>query len=305
MNGITKGQRNGRAIYGVKRLKVGIIMKIKKLVALALAGTMVFSMAACEGKKDDEKGSANSKVKNTADVAADEGKKQVNKEETGEIIDIALAKFEEFTKEQDKNYSYGMEMTMKMESEGIEVSMEMDSTSSSYDGVVYTMSNTKAGVLGETEEIIEEMYTITKEDGTVVTAMKTSEDDEWYVDTEDTVELENVEEPNFDIDAIKDAVKIEKKGDNYYLTMEISAADMGLDEDELMLGLSEFDVAVIVVYNEKQDEITEVEMKMDLDAINEMTAAFGDVNVEEFTMKMVDIKKNDKPIEIPAEIELD
>ena len=194
---------------------------------------------------------------------------------------------------------------MKMQREGIEVSMEMDSTSSSYDGVVYTMSNTKTGVLGETEEIIEEMYTITKEDGTVVTAMKTSEDDEWYVDTEDTVELENVEEPNFDIDAIKDAVKIEKKGDNYYLTMEISAADMGLDEDELMLGLSEFDVAVIVVYNEKQDEITEVEMKMDLDAINEMMAAFGDVNVEEFTMKMVDIKKNDKPIEIPAEIELD
>ena len=46
-------------------------------------------------------------------------------------------------------------------------------------------------------------------------------------------------------------------------------------------------------------------MKMDLDAINEMMAAFGDVNVEEFTMKMVDIKKNDKPIEIPAEIELD
>ena len=149
------------------------------------------------------------------------------------------------------------------------------------------------------------MYTITKEDGTVVTAMKTAEDDEWYVETEDAEEMEDMEEPNFDIEAIKDATTIEKKGDNYYLTMEISASDMGLDEDELMLGLSEFDVAVVVVYNEKQDEITEVEFKMDLDAINEMMAAFGDVNIEEFTMKMVDIKKNDKPIEIPAEIELD
>ena len=43
-------------------------MKIKKLVALALAGTMVFSMAACEGKKDDKKGSTNSKTKNTVEV---------------------------------------------------------------------------------------------------------------------------------------------------------------------------------------------------------------------------------------------
>ena len=277
-------------------------MKIKKLVALALAGTMVFSMAACEGKKDDKKGSTNSKTKNTVEDATDNASKM---EADGESIDRILAKFEEFTKEQDNNYSYGMEMSMKMESEGIEVSMEMDSTSSSYDGVVYSKSNTKSEAFGETEEIIEEVYTITKEDGTVVTAMKTAEDDEWYVETEDAEEMEDMEEPNFDIEAIKDATTIEKKGDNYYLTMEISASDMGLDEDELMLGLSEFDVAVVVVYNEKQDEITEVEMKMDLDAINEMMAAFGDVNVEEFTMKMVDIKKNDKPIEIPAEIELD
>lgn len=277
-------------------------MKIKKLVALALAGTMVFSMAACEGKKDDKKGSTNSKTKNTVEDATDNASKM---EADGESIDRILAKFEEFTKEQDNNYSYGMEMSMKMESEGIEVSMEMDSTSSSYDGVVYSKSNTKSEALGETEEIIEEVYTITKEDGTVVTAMKTAEDDEWYVETEDAEEMEDMEEPNFDIEAIKDATTIEKKGDNYYLTMEISASDMGLDEDELMLGLSEFDVAVVVVYNEKQDEITEVEFKMDLDAINEMMAAFGDVNIEEFTMKMVDIKKNDKPIEIPAEIELD
>ena len=277
-------------------------MKIKKLVALALAGTMVFSLAACEGKKDDKKGSTNSKTKNTVEDATDNASKM---EADGESIDRILAKFEEFTKEQDNNYSYGMEMSMKMESEGIEVSMEMDSTSSSYDGVVYSKSNTKSEALGETEEIIEEVYTITKEDGTVVTAMKTAEDDEWYVETEDAEEMEDMEEPNFDIEAIKDATTIEKKGDNYYLTMEISASDMGLDEDELMLGLSEFDVAVVVVYNEKQDEITEVEFKMDLDAINEMMAAFGDVNIEEFTMKMVDIKKNDKPIEIPAEIELD
>ena len=277
-------------------------MKIKKLVALALAGTMVFSMAACEGKKDDKKGSTNSKTKNTVEDATDNASKM---EADGESIDRILAKFEEFTKEQDNNYSYGMEMSMKMESEGIEVSMEMDSTSSSYDGVVYSKSNTKSEALGETEEIIEEVYTITKEDGTVVTAMKTAEDDEWYVETEDAEEMEDMEEPNFDIEAIKDATTIEKKGDNYYLTMEISASDMGLDEDELMLGLSEFDVAVVVVYNEKQDEITEVEFKMDLDAINEMMAAFGDVNIEEFTMKMVDIKKNDKPIEIPAEIELE
>lgn len=277
-------------------------MKIKKLVALALAGTMVFSMAACEGKKDDKKGSTNSKTKNTVEDATDNASKM---EADGESIDRILAKFEEFTKEQDNNYSYGMEMSMKMESEGIEVSMEMDSTSSAYDGVVYSKSNTKSEALGETEEIIEEVYTITKEDGTVVTAMKTAEDDEWYVETEDAEEMEDMEEPNFDIEAIKDATTIEKKGDNYYLTMEISASDMGLDEDELMLGLSEFDVAVVVVYNEKQDEITEVEFKMDLDAINEMMAAFGDVNIEEFTMKMVDIKKNDKPIEIPAEIELD
>ena len=159
-------------------------MKIKKLVALALAGTMVFSMAACEGKKDDKKGSTNSKTKNTVEDATDNASKM---EADGESIDRILAKFEEFTKEQDNNYSYGMEMSMKMESEGIEVSMEMDSTSSSYDGVVYSKSNTKSEALGETEEIIEEVYTITKEDGTVVTAMKTAEDDEWYVETEDGV----------------------------------------------------------------------------------------------------------------------
>ena len=127
-------------------------MKIKKLVALALASTMVFSMAACGDKKSDAKSS-------------------------NETVEKVVEAFGEFVKEQDSDFSYDSNMTMKMEGNGQTVTMEMAGTSVSYDGVTYTKSTTKTIMDKESQEVVEESYDIKKEDGSLISATKTSLDE--------------------------------------------------------------------------------------------------------------------------------
>lgn len=263
-------------------------MRIKKLVALALAGTMVFSMAAC-GSKKDEKSSGN---------------QAVNGEASEVTLDSVLDAFGTFTEEQDKNYSADTSMVMKMKGEGVEVYMDMKASSSSFDGVTYAKTTTKTDMLGEDVEEVEESYTITKEDGSVVMATKAVGDEEWDVDTTDAEDVEEVTE-KFDIEAAKKTAKMEKDGDNCYVTMNISATEMGLESNELLGDMSDFKVTVKVTYNAKEGAVTEVSVEFDLDALNEMFAALGAVEVTEFSMKVDNIKKNDKVIEIPDEIQLD
>lgn len=256
-------------------------MKIKKLVALALASTMVFSMAACGDKKSDAKSS-------------------------NETVEKVVEAFGEFVKEQDSDFSYDSNMTMKMEGNGQTVTMEMAGTSVSYDGVTYTKSTTKTIMDKESQEVVEESYDIKKEDGSLISATKTSLDEEWDVEEYDAEDVETSEDEmdDFDVEAIKKDAKIETKGDNAIVTMEIAADQVGMDADELMGDMEGFSIKAIVTYNTKDAAITDVEFVFDLKALDEMFGALG-VKVSECTMKMNNIKKTDKAIEIPEEIELD
>lgn len=259
-------------------------MKIKKLAALALASIMVFSMAACGGSKDDKKSASKAN-----DVS----------------VDTVVEAFEAFSKEQDKNYSVDTTMIMKMTSEGMEMNMETFSQSSSYDGVNYTKTTTKMDMAGMQQETVDEVYTIEKEDGVVTEATKTSDDEEWEVDTYEIIESDEEEEVKLDVEALKKSAKMETKGDECFVTMEVSGADMDLGDDAMMGDMSDMKLNVVVTYNAKDSAITGMEVKMDLDAINEMMKELGDIEVSEFQIKMENIKKTEKAIEIPAEIELD
>ena len=254
-------------------------MKIKKLLALALAGTMVFSMAACGDKKEsDKEGAGSGKV--TAESVID--------------------KFDDFTKNMEKNYSSETYMKMKMTASGMEMDMEMTGLSTSYDGVTYTKSTTS--MLGMKD--VSEEYIITKEDGSVVEAYKSADDDEWEIDTYDAEDVEDTES-TLDVEEIKKTAKLEEDGDNYIVTMEVDAEDMDISDEEMFEGAEDMKVKVIVTYNSKEEAITEIEIEFDLDVLTEALSALGEVEISELEMKITNIKKNDKAIEIPEEIELD
>ena len=122
-------------------------------------------------------------------------------------------------------------------------------------------------------------------------------------DAED-VETSEDEMDDFDVEAIKKDAKIETKGDNAIVTMEIAADKVGMDADELMGDMEGFSIKAIVTYNTKDAAITDVEFVFDLEALDEMFGALG-VMVSECTMKMNNVKKTEKAIEIPEEIKLD
>lgn len=262
-------------------------MKIKRVAALVLASTMIFSMAGCGDKKDS---------KGTDSQAANSAASEVT-------IDTVIEAFETFTKEQDKNYAADTTMIMKMEAEGMAMNMEVSANSSSYEGVTYSKTTTKVDMLGIKQDIVEESYTITKEDGTVIVATKEADAEEW--DIEEASEEESESESKLNFEELKKSATMEKKGDNCYLTMKLSADQIEMEENELMGDMSDFTVDTIVTYNAKDGAITEIEFKFDLDAINDMVAEAGSGSVSEFSMKVENIKKNDKAIEVPAEIKLD
>lgn len=195
-------------------------------------------------------------------------------------------------------------MAMKMEGMGESVTVETKSTSASYDGVTYTKTTTKNIMPDATEEVVEESYDITKEDGSLVSATKTSEDEEWDVVEYESDDEDSEEIPELDVEALKKAAKIEYKGDDAIVTMELSADQVGMGTDELMGDMDGFSVKTIITYNSKNKAIANVEFVFDLESLNEVFGALG-LKFSECSMKLENIKKTEKAIEIPAEIELD
>ena len=264
-------------------------MKIKRFAALALAGTMVFSMAACGGEKDGK--SSDSQT--------------VSAEASNVSVDTVVEAFDEFTKNQDKNFSADTTMIMKMEAEGLNMNMDLSASSSSYEGVTYSKTTTKIDMLGISQDITEESYTIKKEDGSVVIASKEADAEEWELENTTVEELEEGSSEKLDIEALKKTATMEAKGDTCYVTMKLTADQIDMEENTLMGDMSDFTVDTIVAYNAKESAITSIEFKFDLEALNGMVEELGGGKVSEFFMKIENIKKNDKAIEIPADIKLD
>lgn len=292
-------------------------MKIKRLVALALAGTMVFSMAACGDKKDND--SASETKKNVTTNNEETNKQETNKQETNKqeinsestnngaddvLVQKVLEAFAQYAENSEKNYSADMIMKIEMEASGMTMEIDSVQSSSSYDGVTYIKATSKVDMFGEKEESVDETYTITMEDGSVICATKSLDDDEWDVFPE--IDLDEESETDIDVEELLETAQIEKKGDNYYVKISVDAGDMGLSEDDIMSGVSDAKVDVILTYNIDNEAITEIEIDMDWKLIEEAFASlFGEVEITELSMTIENIKKTDKPIEIPAEIELD
>jgi hypothetical protein len=200
-------------------------MKIKKLLALGLAGMMVFSMAACGDKKDSDKGSG-------------KGDKVT--------VETVLESFKKYTDEDDKSYAYDMIMSMKIEASEMAIEMESEQNVKANGGVKYVKDTSSTNMLGESQDSVTETYTITKEDGTVIEATKEAGDDEW--DVYET-EVEEEEESEIDIEDLAKTAKIENDGHNYYVTATVSAEDMGITEDGMMEGVEDTSVDVVITYN--------------------------------------------------------
>ena len=258
-------------------------MKIKKLLALGLVGTMVFSMAACGGSKDSDKGA----------------------DKTGDVtVETVLEAFDKYTDESDTGYSYDMIMSMKIEAEEMSVEMDSKQTIMAYDGVKYTKESTTTSMLGMDDESVTETYLIKMEDGTVIEATKDADDDEW--DVYETEIEEDDSESKLNVEELAKTAKIEKDGNNYLVTATVNAEEMGLTEEGMMEGLEDTTVEVVITYNAKQKDITSIDVNMDKEIMEALfSALLGEVEVKELTIKVENIKKSDKAIEIPSEIELD
>ena len=263
-------------------------MKIKRLGALALAGTMVFSMAAC-GDKGEAKTSGGDKVSNEANNVSAE---------------TVLEAFAQYSKDDDKNYSADMSMNIDMNVSGMAMKITSTNFASSYDGVTYSKVTSTTNMFGAEESTVDETYTITMEDGTVMCATKSSEDDEW--DVYEDFGLDTESDSDINVEELLDSAKIEKKGDNCYVTITMDADEMDLSDDDIMSGIPDAKVDVVLTYNAKEETLTEINVDVDKKIIEEAFGEmFGEVEIAEFSLKIENIKKNDKPIEIPAEIELD
>ena len=257
-------------------------MKLKKLLALALASTMVFSMAACGDKKESDK-----KTGNVDKVT----------------VETVLEAFKQYTENDDECYSYDMIMTMKIEAAEMSIELDSEQNVKANGGVKYVKDTSTTSMLGESDSTVTETYTITKEDGTVIEATKEASDDEW--DVYEVYEEEDAEN-KVDIEELAKSAKIENDGHNYYVTATVNADEMGLTESGMMEDAEDVSVDVIITYNAKEKDITAIDIDMDQEIIESLfSALLGEVEVKEFTMKMENIKKCDETIEIPSDIELD
>lgn len=254
-------------------------MKLKKLAALAMVGTMVLGMAGCGGSEEKAK-----------DVS----------------VDTVVEAFDTFMKEQNESYYYETSFVTKIMSGDNEVYMDLQGTSNAYDGVWHQTSIGKTNMFGEDVESSEEIYVIKKKDGSVVTASKEAEDDEWYVDTDDAEDVEEETKLQLNVEDIKKTAKMETKGDNCYVTMQVDPE--AVDVDFTTMGnsdMADVKLQVKVTYNMKEEAIKNIEMGFDMDTLNNSSDSGNSAKVTEFSVKVENIKKNTKAIEIPSEIELD
>lgn len=287
-------------------------MKIKKLVALALAGTMVFSMAAC-GDKEKEKSSSNdttsaSENKTEADTDAgntDAGNSDAGNSEVSDVsLETVLEAFNAYVETNGKNSSYDTYMAMKMSAEGMTIDMVVDAEIKNYDNVTYTKTTSKTSMMGASEETTEEGYRIIKEDGSEVVASRTVGEDEWDMGSITSIDMDLYDAfsgAEFSADEMKDLATMENNGDECVVTVKYEASEMDSDMFE---GLDGIEMDIIITYNVKEASVTGIAIDFDIDAFNEMNASMG-VTYEELELEMSNIKKLDQPIEVPSEIQLD
>ena len=271
-------------------------MKIKRLAAMALAGTMVFSMAACSdsGKKESNNATTNN------ETTKDEG----GNNEAGNVpVEDVIEAYKMYVENDGKNYSYNTTQISDVDAEGFSVYMEEYIEAKSFDNVTYTKTTYKTNLLGTDEEYVEEALIIVKEDGSEVRASKSGDEDEWSVGvitTSELIVLEALNDREVNVDEVKKSAKMESKGDECYVTMKLET-----DEVEIEDKTGSFKADVIVTYNTKENVITDIEYIFDLESINEYFSDLDNMVYNELEVKINNIKKMDKPIEIPAEIELD
>ena len=319
-------------------------MKIKRLAAIALAGTMVFSMAACSGDKKDKSSGENttsgSEITSSEEAntdKSDEGEnkdKEADTKQEGKVEqEETSAKEEETNKEKEtaskdkgstssdasledvingfieyldcdgKNYTFDSYLATKMKSEGIDIDMQVDMLTKSYDNVTYTKMVTKFNMMGFNEEYAEETYVINKEDGTQVVATKEVSEDEWQIGVSSTIEFDlynMLKEQKLELKELMNMAKVEKNGSESCVKFTIETEEV---TNELYGEISSVKIDVIVTYDENAGVVTGIALECDVDSFNELIAKFGDISYDKMEMKIENIKKTDKPINVPAEID--
>lgn len=270
-------------------------MKIKRLVAMALAGTMVLCMVACS---DTDKKASSNATENNETVKDENG----NNENSNVSVEDVIEAYKLYVENDGKNYSYDTLQISDIEAEGLSIYVEEDIETKSYDNVTYTKTKYKTNIMGSDEEYVEESLIIVKEDGSEVVASKSDDDEKWNVGvitTSELIVLEALNDKEVNVEEVKKSAKMESKGDECYVTMKLETSEVDIEGET-----GSFEVDVIVTYNTKENAIAAIEYEFDLESINEYFLRLDNMTYEKLEVKIDNIQKMDKPIEIPEEIEL-
>lgn len=277
-------------------------MKIKRLVALAMASTIVISMSACSDKKTV---SSNNQVGNQAANDSEDILKDVS-------LDVVLNSFKEFIENEEKNYSVVMSSVVAAEYSGSPIESDIISSVSFYDGVTYSKSVGTTNMYGKKEDISTESYTIIKEDGSQVEATKETNANEWDVTVYSAEQMAKFdmlpeETEKMDVEELKKSANLENKGEECYVTLKLDGGYIDQSGSYSSDSGNGFAVDVTIVYNKKDAMITDIDMIYNVDELNRMYANMGleGTTYSEYSMKYANIKKLNNPIEIPAEISID
>lgn len=271
-------------------------MRIKRLVAMALAGTMVFSIVACSDAKKKESSNATTNNETTKDEEGNNGTSNVP-------VEDVIEAYKMYMQNDGKNYTYNTTMSTKIQTGGLSIYIEQYLETKSYDNVTYIKTTSKTNLTGTDNVYVEESLRIEKEDGSEVVASKTEDDENWSVGVITTSKLdlfEALKEQELNVDELKKSAKMESKGDECYVTIKLETGEMETNGET-----GSFEADVKITYNTKQNAIIGIDVGFDLESINEFYSSMVDMVYDELVVKIDSIKKTDKPIDIPDEIEID
>ena len=229
-------------------------MKLKKIIALMLAGCMVMGLVACGSGESDKK-------KDEAE------KKEVTAKELIELVSNGG----------DKDCTYNMSMELSFEYvkeyEGAyEIVMEGEYQCDEDNDITYLEQAIKSIVdikgydKKETETEVKQ-YTVDLGDDKEKTVIWDSENGKWTSET-------SKDDDDTDEDALAEKAELTEKGDNYILTVKATNEEFGLDITSLILGddakeTIKCDVEMVAKIDKESLEIISYNVDFDIAAINE------------------------------------
>ena len=287
-------------------------MKLRKILALMMAGSLVLGLAGCGNGDENETPKADAGVSdsenegsdndNSENTDTDNGSSDVADKVTVEdLVDVLLG-------DVDEDYSYVV--NMELEFEYVET---YEGTYKAYYESKYKIDNDKSikyvessadvvvelvGFDTQVNESESKYYEVELEDGSEQKIQWDAENEKWVSGV--SADEDSSEE---DREELIDNAKMTEEDGKYILTINCSSKDMGLDMTSIILGSDadktvECGVDIVASIDKDSMKLTSMEVDFDVDDINESLTDMI-MRCTKFTMLNDDIQYKDIELALP------